>query len=101
MCFAAFHGQDVAFGVDAAAEWWAQTAATPRQRMPPECPIFLLADANAKLGSVPSPFVGEHQADPQSAAGELLHELLAEQGPGHSSHLRIARGGLDLAEQLR
>ncbi len=40
---------------------WAQTAA-----------------ANAKLGSVPLAFVGEHQADPESATGELLHELLAE-----------------------
>ena len=40
---------------------------------------FLLADANAKLGSVQSHFVGGHQLDPQSPTGELLHELLAEQ----------------------
>ena len=40
--------------------------------------MFILADSNAKLGSVQSPFVGGHQADQESLAGELLHELLAD-----------------------
>ncbi len=70
---------DVADGPDAAPERRAHAAVTIRQRRPAGCPLFLLANANAKLGSVTSPFVGGHQADPQSPTGEFLRELLAEQ----------------------
>ena len=43
---------------------------------PARCP---LADANDRLGSVTSPFVGDHQADQQTETGEMLHDLMAEQ----------------------
>ncbi len=78
-CFAVLHGPDVAHGPEAASGWWAQTAATLRQDRPPGCSLLLLADADAKLGSVTSPLVSEHQEDQQSPTGELLHELSAEQ----------------------
>ncbi len=75
-CFAVMHGLDAAYGAEAVPLWWA--SATLRQLRPAGCPLFILADTNAKVGSVQTPFVGGHQADQETTAGELLHELLAE-----------------------
>jgi hypothetical protein len=37
-----------------------------------------MADTNAKVGSVASAFVGEHQADVENAAGAALHQFAAD-----------------------
>ena len=51
-CFAMMHGPDLAYGAEAVPLWWASTAATLRQLRPAGCPLFMLADTNAKIGSI-------------------------------------------------
>ena len=69
-CFAVLHGPDMAYGVEAVPLWWSSTAATLRQVRPAGSPLFVFADTNAKIGSVQSAFVGGHEADQETAAGE-------------------------------
>ncbi len=78
-CFAVMRGPDAAYGAEAVPLWWVSTAATLRQLRPAGCRLFILADTTAKVGSIQTPFVGGHQADQETTAGELLHELMAEQ----------------------
>ena len=39
---------------------------------------MILADANCRVGSVPSRWIGDWQSDPEDETGALLHALLAE-----------------------
>ena len=56
-------------------KWWETLDA----HVPPKLrqwPQLLLVDANARIGSQPSPAVGLHQADEQDAGGEEFHGYL-------------------------
>ena len=56
-------------------KWWETLDA----HIPPKLrqwPQLLLVDANARIGSQPSPAVGPHQADEQDAGGEEFHGYL-------------------------
>ncbi len=77
-CFAVMHRPDAAYEAEAVPFWWTRTAATLRQLRLAGCLLFILADTNAKVGSVQTLFVCGHQADPETIAGEHLHDLLAE-----------------------
>ena len=59
--------------------FWQQRAAELDKR-PPGADFVLLADANAHLGSIPSPSVGAHQPEEENGAGEIFHAFLQQQG---------------------
>ena len=58
--------------------WWTRLAETVRQLNAFALPVVALVDANAHLGSDTSPFVGSADAEGQCAAGEAMHQALAE-----------------------
>ena len=45
---------------------------------PAGAPLFVFADTNAKIGSVQSAYVGGHEPDAETPAGEHLHQMLAD-----------------------
>ena len=51
-------------------------------RRPTGADFILLADANAHLGSLPTPSVGDHQPETENGAGEVFHSFLQQHG-GH------------------
>ena len=69
---------DLAYGAEAGAQWWSEAAATLRQLRLAGAPLFVFGDTNARVGSVQSAYVGGHQPDQETAAGEHLHQLLAD-----------------------
>ena len=77
-CFAVLHAPDLAYGAEAGAQWWAEATATLQQVRPAGSPLFIFGDTNARVGSVQSVFVGGHQPDYETAAGEHFHQFLAD-----------------------
>eukprot|EP00435_Cladocopium_sp_Y103_P029154 s3346_g7.t1 len=56
--------------------WQATSMAIPSRYR--SWPLFVLADANARLGSVPSAAVGDHHAAEENLKGEYFHRWLLE-----------------------
>ena len=77
-CFAVLHAPDLAYGAEAGAQWWAEATATLQQVRPAGSPLFIFGDTNARVGSVQSVFVGGHQPDHETVAGEHFHQFLAD-----------------------
>ena len=76
--------------------WWEATHHLIREHARNH-PVVLAGDMNASVGSVSSPFVGEHGAEQEDVPGEALHAILLEfeillpatwttihQGPNHT-----------------
>ena len=56
--------------------WWGALAQLVLARVPPEVAMFVLADANARLGSVVSPQVGTWRAEVENHAGAAFRAFL-------------------------
>ncbi|CAE7294905.1 unnamed protein product, partial [Symbiodinium sp. CCMP2456] len=71
------HAPHRAHDADTRGRWWDETS-----RVCNHCcsqgDWLLLLDANCRVGSVESPFIGSHDADAEDDAGELLHSLLGQ-----------------------
>ncbi|CAE7233843.1 unnamed protein product [Symbiodinium necroappetens] len=63
--------------VQAIAAFWARCRQDVAKR-PRGSEVVVLTDANAWLGSVPSPSVSDHDSEPENVAGEVFHQFLAE-----------------------
>ena len=81
--------------------WWKRAARVADGRGAAAPPMVFLVDANARLGSVVSRAVGPVGAEPQTAAGGLLHDFLLREslylpttfvGPGRQETFVGARG---------
>ncbi|CAE7942908.1 unnamed protein product, partial [Symbiodinium necroappetens] len=63
--------------VHAIAAFWARCRQDVAKR-PRGSEVVVLTDANAWLGSVPSPSVSDYDSEPENIAGEIFHQFLAE-----------------------
>ena len=54
--------------------WWQNLDAVLKKR-PTKCPIWIMGDCNASLGSVCSNAIGDNDPDLEDAAGSLIHQL--------------------------
>ena len=76
--FAVLHGPDASY--EDQVPWWRETARL-LEVLRRSLPTFLLADTNAKVGTVTSTAIGPEGAEEQCEAGAALHELLIAQSP--------------------
>jgi hypothetical protein len=73
------HGPASSHAEEAVVAWWAHVDAEVSRLLPVDSPLVVLADVNGRLGSVESPFVGNHAAAAQDMAGGLFHDFVAQQ----------------------
>ena len=71
---AVLHAPDRHHGEDAISFWWQETLDLLKRLCPSGVPAIAMIDANAKVGSEVSPFIG----DKETFSGCLLHRFCAE-----------------------
>ena len=77
LCVVVLHAPTGAAAPEEVEAWWANLRGEILKARG-SSHVIVLADANAKLGSVCSPFVGDAHADEENLAGRCFHELLAD-----------------------
>jgi len=71
-----FHALHSNFDDDILSSWWAMMTEVLQKHRRGSAKLILLGDANAKLGSVQSPWVGRWKPVQQSLGGTLFHQLM-------------------------
>ena len=76
--FCVCHGPDSTRNQAEIQAWWRRSAALIWSACQVSSPLVLLCDANARVGSVASPAVGDQAADWEDTAGAEFHAVLLE-----------------------
>ena len=59
-------------------DWWQETLDVFKRLCPSGIPFIAMIDANAEVGSVVSPFIGDKDAAQETFSGGLLYRFCAE-----------------------
>ena len=76
--FCVCHGPDSTRSQAEIQAWWRRSAALIRSACQVSLPLVVLCDANARVGSVASPAVGDQAADWEDAGGAEFHAMFLE-----------------------